>query len=286
MYFRPVAAAALGCLIAAPALAQDRDTPRIEADASKLDNDVVTIGLGIGAVPSYEGSNDFALSVVPGIRASLSGFSFALRGNRFSSDLIPDNKGRPGWDIQFGPSVEVNLNRHLLIIDPRVRRLPKRGVAIQVGARAGISRQGVITSDYDTLGASIAYVKDVAGVHDSYVVTPAIDYMTPLSRKAMIDLNLSADYVGEGYADTYFSVDAAGSAASGLPVFTAHRGWKDWTLATTGMVALTGDLTGGLAAIGSVSYRRMLEDSARSPLTSIAGSPDQWTGILGLAYTF
>ena len=53
-----------------------------------------------------------------------------------------------------------------------------------------------------------------------------------------------------------------------------------------GMVSLTGDLTGGLALVGGVNYRRMLDDAGDSPLTSIAGSRDQWAGALGLAYTF
>ena len=113
-----------------------------------------------------------------------------------------------------------------------------------------------------------------------------IDSGTPLSTDAYVGINLSANYMGEGYADAYFSIDANGPAISGLPVFTAHKGWKDWTVSTVGVLSLTGDLTGGLAVMGGVSYRRLLEDAAESPITRIAGSPDQWTGLLGLAYTF
>jgi outer membrane scaffolding protein for murein synthesis (MipA/OmpV family) len=38
--------------------------------------------------------------------------------------------------------------------------------------------------------------------------------------------------------------------------------------------------------MGGVNYRHLLNDAADSPVTSIAGSPSQWTGLLGLAYTF
>lgn len=270
-------------LIAAPACAQESRDPA--TNEAELDGDMLMVGLGFGAVPSYEGSNDTALSIVPGIRGRLAKINFSLRGNRFSADLIPTDGG-PGWDFQLGPFVQANFNRHVTIIDPQVKKLPKRGIAVETGAYVGIGRQGVITSDYDKLGVSLAYVHDLAGVHDSYVITPSIDYGTPLSTKAYLGVNFSADYAGDGYGAAYFSVDAAGSAASGLPVFTARKGWKDWTLATVGMAALTGDLTGGLAMIGSVSYRRMLEDAARSPVTSIAGSRNQWSGVVGLAYTF
>lgn len=279
----------LPLLIAAPALAQEAEAParapRIEVDPEVLNGDSITIGAAAGYTPSYEGSDDYVLTVVPGIRGRLSGINFTLRGNRFTADLVP-TKGGPGWDVQLGPIVSLNFNRSAAIVDPRVRALPHRNTAVEVGGFVGLGKQGVITSDYDKLSINVAGVYDVSGTHSSYVITPTIDYGTPLSTKAYVGINVSANYMGEGYADTYFSIDPAGALASGLPVFTAHRGWKDWTVSTVGVLSLTGDLTGGLALMSGVSYRRMLNDAADSPVTSVAGSPDQWTGLLGLAYTF
>lgn len=285
-------------LIATPALAQqDASAPaspapqldpapaQPEIDPARLDGDSISIGAAAGYTPSYEGSNDYVLTVVPGIRGRVSGINFTLRGNRFNADLIP-TKGGPGWDVQAGPIVSLNFNRSAAIIDPRVRMLPKRKTAIEVGGYVGLGKQGVITSDYDKLSVNVAGVYDVSGTHSSFVITPTIDYGTPLSKNAYVGINVSANYIGEGYADTYFSVDAAGSAASGLPVFTAHKGWKDWTISSVGVVSLTGDLTGGLSLLTGFSYRRLLNDAADSPITRIAGSRDQWTGMAGLAYTF
>jgi outer membrane scaffolding protein for murein synthesis (MipA/OmpV family) len=277
----------LGSLLAAaPALAQEAGAlPVPPVDPARLDGDSYQIGAGVGALPSYEGSDDTVITIVPGMRGRVSGINFVLRGNRFSADLVPTGGG-PGWDIQAGPVVSLNLNRTARITDPQVDRLPHRKAALEAGGYVGIGKQGVFTSDYDKLSASIAYVHDVGGVHKSYVITPSIDYGTPLSTKAYVGISVSADYAGGGYADTYFSIDAPGAAASGLPVFAAGKGWKNWTVGGLGIVSLTGDLTHGLALVGGATYRRMLEDFAASPVTSIAGSRDQWTGVLGLAYGF
>ncbi|MBO9714062.1 MipA/OmpV family protein [Sphingomonas sp.] len=292
------AAALASLLVAVPAFAQDEPAPAdapiavVRAapankgiDPQELDGDSLMIGLGVGAVPSYEGSNDTAISIVPGLRGRVSGINFSLRGNRFFADIIP-TKGGPGWDIQAGPMIQANFNRHVNIIDAQVKKLPKRKIAVEAGGFVGLGKQGVFTSDYDKLAVTVSYVHDIAGVHDSYVITPALDYGTPLSTGAFFGLNLSADYAGNGYGATYFSVNAAESVASGLPVFTAGKGWKDWTIAPYALVSLTGDLTHGLGVLGTVSYRRMLDDFAASPVTSIAGSRSQWSGMIGLAYTF
>jgi outer membrane protein len=280
----PLRSAVLTCLlVATPAVAQESTSPPIDPEA--LEGDALTIGLGLGAVPSYEGSNDTVLSVVPGLRGRVARINFTLRGNRFVADIVP-TPGGPGWDIQLGPVAQLNFNRSAAIVDAQVKRLPKLKTAVELGGYAGIGRQGLITSDYDKLNVSVAYAHDVAGAHDSYVITPSIDYGTPLSTKAYVGLSFSGDYMGTGYAQTNFSIDAAGSAASGLPAFAARKGWKDWTLAALGNVSITGDLTHGLSVLGAVSYRRLLNDAALSPVTSVAGSRDQWTGVLGLAYTF
>ena len=76
-----------------------------------------------------------------------------------------------------------------------------------------------------------------------------------------------------------------GSLASGLPVFTTRKGWKDWSVGALGTVALTGDLLHGFKLVGGGTYTRLLNDFGRSPL-SIAGNRSQWIGVVGLAYTF
>lgn len=64
---------------------------------------------------------------------------------------------------------------------------------------------------------------------------------------------LTCTAVTPAVARTYFDVDSAGSLASGLPVFTGHRGWKDMVFCALGDYALTGDLTHGLGLFAIVA---------------------------------
>ncbi|MBO9622223.1 MAG: MipA/OmpV family protein [Sphingomonas sp.] len=279
---RPLLVAA-SLVLAAPAFAQQQP----ETPPEPRGGDFVIAGAGAAVMPDYEGSDDYRWAPIPAAVGRVSGFGFQFVGNRLSVDLIPDRPG-PGWDLQLGPVAVLNLNRSSTrsIEDPRVKALGKVGTAVELGGYAGIGRAGVLTSDYDRLSVTISYRHDVTGTHDSGVLTPAVSYMTPLSRKALVGVFANAERVGDGYARTYFGVPAEAAPASGLAAYDLDGGWKSWTLGLGGAVSLSGDLTHGLQLVGGGTYRRMLGDFADSPLVATAGSRGQWMGMLGLAYSF
>lgn len=266
--------------------AEPERAPRIDVDPAALDRDTITVGGGIGYVPSYEGSDDYVVIPVGAVRGKVSGFNFQSRGLQLSVDAVRD-RSDSGIDLMFGPVVGLNLNRTNRIVDRQVRALGTRRAAVEVGGYAGIGKTGVITSAYDTLSVRVSYVRDVTGIHDSYVITPSIEYGTPISRRAYVGIAASASIAGDGYAQAYFAVDPAGSIASGLPVFAQPRGGvKSYSGTLLGNYALSGDLLKGLQLFTILSYSRLQGDFARSPVTSIAGSPDQFYGALGIGYTF
>jgi len=272
-------ASTLAAIVALPAHAQDQP-----ADPYR---DTVTVGVGVAALPDYEGSNDYRITPAPAAIGSVKGYGFVLAGNQLSVDLIKDEPG-PVWDFQAGPVVQLNFNRSSLgnIDDLRVRALGKRATAVELGGYVGIGKTGVLTSPYDKLSVTLGYRHDISNVHDSGIWNPSITYFTPLSRKAAIGVFASADIVERGYAQTYYSVSAVQSAASGLPVYTAGAGLKSWTLGAIGSYSLTGDLLHGIKVVAGGTYSRMEGNIASSPTVAIAGSRDQWLGTLGLAYTF
>lgn len=273
--------------LATPAFAQDSNsaaTPPVSPDV-EIGGDSITVGIGVATVPDYEGSNDNRIVPVPAARGSISGYSFSTRGPRLFVDLVKNEPG-PTWDYQLGPVVSLNFNRVGDVDDERVQLLGKKKVALELGGYIGIGKTGVLTSDYDKLSASVAYYHDVSNIHESYVITPQIDYGTPLSRKAYVGLSGSFSYVGSGYADTYFGVTAPQATRSGLTRYNPDAGWKNWSLSALGNYAITGDLLGGFSIVGGVSYSRLLGDFKRSPLVFTAGDRDQWFGAVGIAYTF
>ena len=264
---------------AQPALAQSTDEPIDDG------GDTVSIGVGAGYVPTYEGSDDYRLIPAGVIRGRVSGHNFYSRGLQFYFDLVPESAGND-LDFAVGPVVGLRLNRTSGIKDPQVKALGKLDTAIEVGGFVGIGQTGIITSDYDNLSARVAVLKDVGGAHGSTIITPSIEYGTPLSRQAFVGVSLSADIVGDGYADYYFDVSPAGSLASGLATYDADGGFKSWTLGLAGAHSLTGDLLGGLSLFAVGSYTRLRGDFADSPIVSTAGSPNQWFAAIGLSYTF
>lgn len=252
-----------------------------------LNRDTITIGVAGAYLPDYEGSDDYRVVPGPAAIGSVSGFNFQLVGNRLSVDLIPNRPG-PGWDFQLGPLGVVNFNRNSRksIDDVRVKALPERDVAIELGGYVGVGKTGVITSPYDRLSVSVSYRHDVSDVHDSGIWQPSISYFTPLSRKAAVGLFGSAEHVNGKYGRTYFSVSPAETLVSGLPTYTAGSGWKNYSIGAVGTYSLTGDLLHGFKLVAGGTYKRMLNDYGDSPLVSIAGSRSQWLGAVGIAYTF
>lgn len=275
-------AAGMALALAAPARAQDSSTPD-----SAPRGDRVTLGIGAALVPSYVGSND--MITVPTIVAQgkVSGIAFDLEGTTLYADLIPDD-GKPGWKLQAGPQVALRFDRTGLVRDPVVKALGKLNTAWEAGGWLGIQRTGVVTSPYDTLSASITYQADVANAHKSFILTPSFTYATPLSHKAYVSFTAGADYVGRRFGTYYYDIDAAGQAASGLPAYAGadRAGWKDWNASLLAVHSLTGSLTHGLALFASGGYSRVLGAYRRSPIVATAGDPNQWSGAIGLAFTF
>lgn len=270
---------------ATPALAHD-STGASDNDID-IGGDRITIGTGLAVTPSYIGSDSTIALPTLAIQGQVSGLSFNSQGTAFYLDAIPDN-GKPGWKLQLGPLAALRLDRNSMIDDSAVAALGKRRKALELGGWAGIQRTGVVTSPYDTLSFGLSYQHDVNRAHRSDIVSPSIDYATPLSHTAYASFSLSADHVGRGFGRYYYDVDPAGSAASGLPVYSRadKAGWKDWNGSMLLAHSLTGNLTHGLSVFATGGYARMLGAYRRSPIVDMAGNPNQWSGAVGLAYTF
>ena len=260
------------------------------AFAQEEDHSGLTVGMGVATVPSYEGSDDYRVLPIPQFRGKVKDFAFWTRGSALYVDAIP-NRDTDGLDVELGPVVNVRFDRSSRknIKDDAVRLLGKRDVAVEVGGFVGIGKTGVITSAYDNLSARVAVTRDMAGAHESYVITPAIEYMTPMSQTAFVGLGVSADYVGRKYGRYYYDIDPAAAAASGLPAYDGAgngSGFKKVNFSLAGGKSLSGDLRHGWAIFAAASYSRILGDYAASPIVSVAGSRNQWIGAVGVGYTF
>ena len=262
-----------------PPLAQPVDA------GSDPQRDTFTIGLGAAYNPSYIGSDNYVVTPIGVLRGKVSGFDFSLRGPQLAIDVVRDG-GAEGVEFQLGPLVGIRLDRTSRIRDPRVAALGDFDIAVEVGGFAGVSKTGVITSEFDTLSAQVAYVRDVSNVHDSFILTPSIDYGTPLSRQTYVGLSLSASIVGDRFGQTYYGVTPAGSVASGLRPYSAGGGIRDVGVGIVAAQSLSGDIRRGASVFAIANYSQLLGKFKRSPIVTTAGDADQYFIGGGFAYTF
>ena len=273
--------AAIGALLAAaPAVAQSTDASLPDPNDQ---SDTVTIGAGAAYIPDYEGSDDYRIIPAAAIRGRVSGISFFTRATYLYVDVIPRGEGNLEFDV--GPIAGVRLNRTGKIKDDFVDRLPELNTAVEVGGFVGVTYHG-LTNPYDALSFRVDVVKDVANAHGSTLVTPTIDFGTPLSRFTYVGASLSAEWAGGGYADYYYSITPAEALASGLPAYDADGGFKNWRLGLLINQSISGDLTHGFSIFGTGSYSRLSGDFKDSPVVHDRGSAGQWLAAVGLAYTF
>lgn len=272
-----------GILAAAPVWSQgpagEPDAPIEEQPGN------YTVGLGAAYGPSYEGSDDYSLRPAAILRVDLGPVTVSTRGTYLYADLLDGDTSDGGFDFELGPIAGVRLNRTSGIKDDQVRALGELDPAVELGGFAGIGYKG-LTNPYDRLGVRVEAVQDVNNVHDSLIVSPSIEFQTPLSRTIFVGASVSADFVADEYADAYFSITPEGAAASGLAPFDADGGFKNWGASLILARSLAGDLRRGPALFALANYKRLQDDFRRSPIVSVAGDADQWFGALGISYTF
>jgi MipA family protein len=271
--------------LSAPALAQSGPAatpmPSPEEVANK---DTITIGLGGAFVPDYEGSDDYRFIPVGAVRGRVRGVTFISRGTYLYADLVPSSN-----KVSFiaGPIVGMRLNSRRNIKDEVVKLLPARKRALEVGGFAGVSYSG-LTNPYDSLDFRLDVLHDVGNAHKSTVISPNVDFSTPLSTRTYASLSLGAEFVTNKFADYYYSITPADSVATGgqLPAFDAGSGMKNWKAGLLLNQSITGNLLHGFSVFGYGEYSRLVGDFKRSPIVAQRGSASQWTAAMGLAFTW
>lgn len=272
----------------APADPAEAQTPA-QADAvlarSVFDGDFLIVGLGAASLPSYEGSNDRSLTPAGGVLGRLGGVEISPRAAGVALDFIPDAKGQH-LGFSLGPVVRYRANRTGGIKDPVVRQLGELDAVIEGGVALGATFKGVLNAfDRVSVGADVRW--DVSGKGAGRVIAPGLSYLTPVSKGQVIGARLGAEFVDRKYARYNYGIDAAGSAASGLPQYAARGGFKEWNVGAFAAVDLSGNfLDGGVALGAGAQYSRLQGSAAETPITAIRGKRGQWFLGGGLGYTF
>ena len=286
-----VLAAAVAAACPVGAFAQEASEPivvpvdQVPAQETVFDGDWLALGGGVGYSASYDGSDDYVFYPIPAVAGSLGGIGISPRSGGVALDLL-DGVEQGKVSFSFGPMARLRSNRSSQIKDPVVRAAGELDTALEIGPSAGVTVNGIFSS-YDRVSLGLDVRWDVSGAHRGMIVDPGISYFTPVSRGVVVGASVGAVWVDDDYADYYYSVSPAQSAASGLPLFSADSGWHKAGASGALGFDLDGNFANGGFAIGLLGgYSRMLEDAKRTPYTSLRGDADQWFAVAGLGYIF
>jgi outer membrane scaffolding protein for murein synthesis (MipA/OmpV family) len=254
-----------------------------------FDETWATIGLGVGMVPSYAGSNDYIAFPLPLIIGRVGGVGNSPNGPGFVLDLNPGKPGlapRKGPRIAFGPAFRFRNDRNNRISDEVVARAGKLDAALEVGGNVAVSFPGVF-KPFDQLSVGVQARWDVLGAHEGMIIEPQVSYRALVGKAMSLQVQASAEFVDDSFADYYFTVSPAQALATGLPQFRADGGLN--RVGTIAILAYDLDrnpLNGGWSITGIGGYSRLVGDSADTPFTSVRGDANQFIVGLGAAYTF
>jgi len=102
------------------------------------------------------------------------------------------------------------------------------------------------------------------------------------SERTLVAVGLRTVWAGGDYMRTYFGVNPAQAAASGLPAFAAGAGFKEVGL----RLILRTHLSDKWTLRSKLGASRLLGDAAASPIVKLRGRAGKVRLSLGLAYTF
>lgn len=262
--------------------------PGVGGEKPVFDDTWITVGIGAGLVPSYSGSNDYRVFPLPLIVGRVGGVGISPNGPGLNLDILSKGPSRepPKTSFSFGPSFRIRNDRDGQIEDPVVELASRLDTALEIGVQGGVSFPGVI-KQFDRISLSTAVRWDVLGAHDGMLIEPGISYFMPVGDGATIQITGNLSFVDDSFADYYYSISPADSAATGLAQFSADGGLNSVGSLAIVTIDLDGNaLNGGFNIYGIGGYSRLVGDAADTPFTSVRGSADQFIGGLGIAYTF
>lgn len=290
--FASAAAATFACMLGTPAFAQqpDAEDPLPAGQGETVfDGDFLSVGVGVAYNPSYSGSDDYNVNILPIVQGSVWGIDINPRPGGLAIDLVPDRE--EGVSFTAGPLVRLRSDRNDVedINDDIVAAYGELDRAVELGGTVGIQFPQLL-NPFDSLSINLDAAWDVAGAHGGMYISPGVTYFTPLSRATAASLSISTTFIDDDFADYYYSVpptNAALPAADVLPGFEAEGGLQSYGVNLLLAHDLSGDVTdGGLSIVGIGGWSKLTNDAADTPFTSVRGDDDQYFVALGLGYTF
>jgi outer membrane protein len=233
-----------------------------------------TLGAGVGVAPDYEGSDYY--EPVPLWNLSVSNLyhpkTFVqVLGPRLRSNFIPDDHWRLGVAGQF-------IKKRDDVHNDRVDDLESVDASVMLGVVGGYD---FLPEPQQDLVLEVEARQDVAN-DNGFLATIRGAYAGRLTQSWRLVAYVGSTWADDDYMSSYFGIDAADAAASGLNGFNADEGFKD--------VSFGGALSyhflerWSVAALGT--YARLIGDAEDSPVVDDVGDANQFFGGALINYRF
>lgn len=236
----------------------------------------LSAGGGALLAPSYEGDDDYQLSVLPSVEIAYGSRFRASVENGARYALINEQTLRAGPIGRIRFAREEDGSRTFAVSGDDtddLRGLGDVDTSIELGGYA----------EYDIGALTLsAEVRQAVSGHDGAVAEMAARWS---GRGELFDAPIvwsvgpRARIVDDRFNRAYFGVDAAQSVASGLPVFSPSGGLHSYGIGASVIMPVGSDW----AAVLVVGYDRLAGEPADSPLVRERGSPDQ--SAVGVFFT-
>ena len=210
--------------------------------------------VGVGSGPQYFGSDDYVGAAVPAAQGNFGRRYISLQANYLSINLMDHSRWQagPAGILRFGRRDPDN---------PQIAALPEVDMSIGLGGFLAYEIGG--PNPRDRTRFNVGVLQDVTGSHGGLVADIGVRRWLPVGEYGALGLGLATSWASDDYMDTYFSVDSAGAAASGLPVFSAGQGLRD----LRAMAIFVQPVSEQWAVGAGVLYSYLLDDAGASPVS-------------------
>ena len=228
------------------------------------------VAIGPGVVPEFDGSRD--MRVLPFVMADVrwGGVNVQVRGPGLRADVISDSR------LAFGPVIGARLPRNNA--DGRNGLLPEIDTAIEAGAFVGY-RFGGDQFGQGALQMELSVLHDVSGTHKGLLATASASYAAVSRPDFFLSIDAQTTLANSDYTRTYFGVDQAGAAASGLAAYRPDGGIRDVGAGVTAGYWFSPKF--GITARAGATY--LVGDIADSPITE---EGRRWQPAAGLMLSY
>lgn len=239
------------------------------------------LGLGIGAFPDYEGSNDYSAKAFPLLDIEKPGVFF-IKGASINTNDGVASAGLTLFHLSYSGKTQ-------LLIGPIIRAYSGRDEAdndilsgmgnINSSAGMGIFMKLNSGSWIFNLATS---PQDVGNDNDGLLVTLDASYNTSINNNLKLSSGLSASWADDDYMQSYFGITGKQSSNTGLTQFDSKAGIKDIGINFKTAYILSKNWI----LNGQIGYWHLSANAADSPLVDKKGTKDQVRGLVGLSYQF